>query len=342
MSLVVEIEALEARTLASIESLSGDDALELVRVEVLGRKGALTSILRGLKDVPADERPVIGERANAAKRVIEERIEAVQSALRAREESSRLAREVVDVTLPARGGPRGRRHPLLQTMEEAIDIFERMGFEVVESPEIEDDEHNFEALNFPADHPARDMQDTFLLEDGRLLRTHCTPSQVHVMRSRKPPLAVITPGATYRRDDLDLTHAPMFHQIDCFLVDEQVSFADLKGLLTEFLTAFFGDVAVRFRASFFPFVEPGAEVDIGCAVCRGRDAACRVCRGEGWLEILGAGMIHPNVLRAVGLDPEAVSGFAFGLGVERLAMLRHAIDDIRLFTENDLRFLRQF
>lgn len=342
MSLAAEIDALEARSLAAVADLRSEADVERLRIEVLGRKGALTGILRGLKDVPADERPAIGERANAAKRAIEERLDEVLAGLRSAAESARLASEVVDVTLPARGWPRGRRHPLLQTMEEAIDIFERMGFEVVESPELEDDEHNFEALNFPPDHPARDMQDTFLLEDGRLLRTHCTPSQVHVMRSRKPPLAVITPGATYRRDDLDLTHAPMFHQIDCFLVDRQVSFADLKGFLTEFLTAFFGDVAVRFRASFFPFVEPGAEVDIGCALCRGGDTGCRVCRGEGWLEILGAGMIHPNVLRAVGYDPGEVSGFAFGLGVERLAMLRHAIDDIRLFTENDLRFLRQF
>lgn len=342
MSLAAEIEALEARSLAAIAGLRSEDDVERLRVEVLGRKGALTGILRGLKDVAPGERPAIGERANAAKRAIESRLDEVLAGIRAREDAARLAREVIDVTLPARGWPRGRRHPLLRTMEEAIDIFERMGFEVVDSPELEDDEHNFEALNFAPDHPARDMQDTFLLEGGGLLRTHCTPSQVHVMRSRKPPLAVITPGATYRRDDLDLTHSPMFHQIDCFLVDTQVSFAELKGLLTEFLNAFFGDVPVRFRASFFPFVEPGAEVDIGCALCRGEDPGCRVCRGAGWLEILGAGMIHPNVLRAVGYDPEAVSGFAFGLGVERLAMLRHAIDDIRLFTENDLRFLRQF
>ena len=239
MSLVAEIEALEAATLARVAGLSGDEALEHLRVEVLGRKGALTSILRGLKDVPADERPEIGERANAAKRAIEERIEAAQAAARTVAEAARLEREVVDVTLPARSWPRGRRHPLLRTMEEAIDIFERMGFEVVESPEIEDDEHNFEALNFPDDHPARDMQDTFLLEDGRLLRTHCTPSQVHVMRTRKPPLAVITPGATYRRDDLDLTHAPMFHQIEGLWVDREVSFADLKGVVTQFLQRFF-------------------------------------------------------------------------------------------------------
>jgi phenylalanyl-tRNA synthetase alpha chain len=342
VSVAAEIEALQVRSLAAIERLSTEDELERLRVDVLGRKGALTSILRGLKDAPPAERPAIGERANSAKRAIEERLESALALVRGREESRKLAADRVDVTVPARGWPRGRRHPLRGAMEDAVDILERMGFEVVEGPEIEDDEHNFEALNFPADHPARDMQDTFLLPDGKLLRTHCTPTQIHVMRSRKPPLAVITPGATYRRDEADLTHAPMFHQIDCFLVDERVSFAELKGLLTEFLTAFFGDVPLRFRASYFPFVEPGAEVDIGCAVCRGADRSCRVCKGAGWLEILGAGMIHPNVFRAVGYDPEAVSGFAFGLGVERLAMLRRAIGDIRLFTENDLRFLRQF
>jgi phenylalanyl-tRNA synthetase alpha chain len=342
VSVTAEIESLEARSLEAIGSLSTEADLERLRVEVLGRKGALTAILRGLKDAPPAERPAIGERANAAKRAIEDRLESALTEIRVREETRRLAAERVDVTVPSRGWPRGRRHPLRQAMEDAIDILERMGFEVAEGPEIEDDEHNFEALNFAPDHPARDMQDTFLVPDGRLLRTHCTPIQIHVMRRRKPPLAVITPGTTYRRDDLDLTHAPMFHQIDCFLVDSQVSFAELKGFLTEFLTAFFGDVRLRFRASYFPFVEPGAEVDIECAVCRGSDAGCRVCKGAGWLEILGAGMIHPNVLRAVGYDADAVSGFAFGLGVERLAMLRHAIDDIRLFTENDLRFLRQF
>jgi len=342
VSVAAEIEALEVRSLAAIESLSSAEELERLRVDVLGRKGALTSILRGLKDAPAAERPAIGERANSAKRAIEERLERALGAVRSREEAKKLAGERVDVTLPARGWPRGRRHPLRRAMEDAVDILERMGFEVAEAPEIEDDEHNFEALNFAADHPARDMQDTFLVGDGRLLRTHCTPSQIHVMRTRKPPLAVITPGATYRRDDLDLTHSPMFHQIDCFLVDSQVSFADLKGLLTEFLTAFFGNLPVRFRASYFPFVEPGAEVDIACVMCRGTDAHCRVCKGAGWLEILGAGMIHPNVFRAVGYDPDAVSGFAFGLGGDRVTMLRHAIDDIRLLFENDLRFLRQF
>ncbi len=332
---------LEERSVGRIAGLSEEATLEHLRVEVLGRKGALTAILRGLKDVEAAQRPGIGERANAAKRAIEDALAAALARVRARAEASRLAAEHIDVTLPAGGWPRGHRHPLRQAMEDAIDILERMGFEVAEGPEIEDDEHNFTALNFPPDHPARDMQDTFLLHGGRLLRTHCTPIQVHVMRSRKPPLAVITPGATYRRDD-DVTHAPMFHQIDCFLVDAQVSFAELKGFLTEFLHGFFGEVPVRFRASYFPFVEPGAEVDIGCTLCGGQDRACRVCKGEGWLEILGAGMIHPNVLRAVGYDPEELSGFAFGLGVERLAMLRYAIDDIRLFTENDLRFLRQF
>jgi phenylalanyl-tRNA synthetase alpha chain len=341
VSVAAEIAALEARSLAAVGSLADEASLEQLRIEVLGRKGALTAILRGLKDVAAEERPALGERANAAKRSIEAALDEALAALRAGAEAAKLEAERVDVTLPARGWPAGLRHPLCQAMDDAVEILERMGFELVDSPEIEDDEHNFEALNFPPDHPARDMADTFLLSNGKLLRTHCTPAQVHVMRARKPPLAVIAAGATYRRDD-DVTHAPMFHQIDCFLVDDRVSFADLKGFLTEFLRAFFGDVPVRFRASFFPFVEPGAEVDIGCALCRGGDPGCRVCRGAGWLEILGAGMIHPNVLRAVGYDPDRVSGFAFGVGIERLAMLRFAIDDIRLLAENDLRFLRQF
>lgn len=341
MAVREEIEALERETLGHVAGLADEGDLEKVRVEVLGRKGALTGILRGLKDVTPEERPLLGERANAAKAAIETAIDEALGGLRRAAEEAKIAAERVDVTLPAARWPTGHLHPLHQSMSDAIAILESMGFEVADGPEMEDDEHNFEALNFAPDHPARDMADTFLLEDGRLLRTHTSPIQIRVMRERKPPLAVIAPGATYRRDD-DATHLPMFHQIEAFYVDSKVQFSDLKGVLEEFLGAFFGKAALRFRASYFPFVEPGAEVDIACVMCSGAGSGCRVCSNTGWLEILGAGMIHPNVLRAVGYDPARVSGFAFGVGVERLAMLRHAIDDMRLLVENDLRFLRQF
>jgi phenylalanyl-tRNA synthetase alpha chain len=336
-----QIESLERETLVRVPTLASADELEQLRVEVIGRKGALTGILRGLKDATPAERPVLGDRANAAKRAIESAINTALSELRHAAEATRIQAERVDVTLPAGRWPVGHFHPLQQAMTDAIGILESMGFEVADGPEMEDDEHNFEALNFAPDHPARDMADTFLLEDGRLLRTHTSPIQIRVMRERQPPLAVIAPGATYRRDD-DATHLPMFHQIESFLVDSNIRFSDLKGVLEEFLVAFFGKVELRFRASYFPFVEPGAEVDIACVMCAGAGSGCRVCSSTGWLEILGAGMIHPNVLRAVNYDPERVSGFAFGVGVERLAMLRHAIDDMRLLVENDLRFLGQF
>jgi phenylalanyl-tRNA synthetase alpha chain len=341
MSVGEEIDSLERETLVRVPTLTTEEDLEQLRIEVLGRKGAITGILRGLKDVAAEERPVLGDRANAAKRSMESAIDTALVELRAAAENIRIESERIDVSLPAARWPTGHLHPLQQSMTEAIAVLEGMGFEVADGPEMEDDEHNFEALNFAPDHPARDMADTFLLEDGRLLRTHTSPIQVREMRKRKPPLAVIAPGATYRRDD-DATHLPMFHQIEAFLVDTDIRFSDLKGVLEEFLGAFFGKVGLRFRASYFPFVEPGAEVDIACVMCSGAGSGCRVCSNTGWLEILGAGMIHPNVLRSVGYDPSAVSGFAFGVGVERLAMLRHAIDDMRLLVENDLRFLRQF
>ena len=341
MGLVAEIDALEAETLSRIVSLGALRALEDLRVEVLGRKGRLTGILRGLRDLAADERATTGARANLARETIEAALGERQQRLEGTELSLKLEAERIDVSLPSRGWPPGSLHPLCQTMADAVAILRSMGFEVADGPEIEDDEHNFEALNFAPDHPAREMADTFLIPGGRLLRTHTSPVQIRVMRERRPPLAIIAPGATYRRDD-DATHLPMFNQIEAFLVDEGVRFSDLKGFLGEFLRAFFGDVRIRFRTAFFPFVEPGAEVDIGCVLCRGDGSPCRVCGGNGWLEVLGAGMIHPNVFRSVGYDPETTSGFAFGLGVERFAMLRHSIDDMRLLVENDLRFLRQF
>ncbi len=341
MDVAAEIGALEGETLERIQAAVTPDALDELRVEILGRKGRLTAVLRALKDLAPAQRAAVGGRANLARETLERALGLALEHLREGALSLRLESERIDVSLPARGWPPGAFHPVRQTMADAVGILRSMGFEVAEGPEIEDDEHNFEALNFPADHPAREMADTFLIPGGRLLRTHTSPVQIRVMRERRPPLAIIAPGATYRRDD-DATHLPMFHQIEGFLVDEGVRFSDLKGLLGEFLRAFFGNVRLRFRAAFFPFVEPGAEVDIGCVLCRGDGSPCRVCGGNGWLEVLGAGMIHPNVFRAVGYAPDTTTGFAFGLGVERFAMLRHSIDDMRLLVENDLRFLRQF
>jgi phenylalanyl-tRNA synthetase alpha chain len=262
--------------------------------------------------------------------------------LRRAEREARVAAERVDVTAPGRYRIPGRLHPLTRTMEDIVDVFVAMGFEVADGPDIEDEHHNFTALNIPRDHPARDMQDTLFVTDEHVLRTHTSPVQIRVMESRQPPLRVVVPGAAYRHDN-DVTHSPMFHQVEGFLVDRRVTFGDLKGVLSEAMQRLFGaETRVRFRASFFPFTEPSAEVDIGCLLCGGRDAQCRICKGSGWLEILGSGLIDPNVFEAVGYDPEQVSGFAFGMGVERIAMLRYQINDIRLFFVNDVRFLRQF
>jgi phenylalanyl-tRNA synthetase alpha chain len=285
----------------------------------------------------------MGALANAVKEDVASALEAKASALARAGLERALAEERIDVTLPGRRRPRGHLHPLRQTEDDVIDIFLSMGFSVAEGPDVEDDFHNFGGLNFPEDHPARDAQDTFFLAgEPLLLRTHTSPTQLHVMRSMPPPIRVVMPGASYRRDDPDPTHSPMFHQVEGLLVDERVTFADLKGVLTAFLRRFFGpETGVRFRASFFPFTEPSAEVDIACIKCGG-DAGCRICKGSGWLEILGSGMVHPNVLRAGGYDPEEVRGFAFGMGIERLTLLRHNLDDMRLFFENDVRFLAQF
>ncbi|MCX8072979.1 MAG: phenylalanine--tRNA ligase subunit alpha [Candidatus Binatia bacterium] len=330
-------EALEA--LRAAKSVA---EVEQVRVRFLGRNGEITTLVRSLRDVPPDERPRLGARLNTVKGTLEAEIRAQLERVRDAEEQEKLLRDQVDVTIPGRRRILGALHPVTQTIEEIVDIFVALGFEVATGPDIEDDYHNFTALNFPPDHPARDMQDTFFVSGEHLLRTHTSPVQIRVMESRQPPLRVVVPGATYRHDD-DLTHSPMFHQIEGFLVDERVSMADLKGVLTFAMRELFGaETQLRFRASFFPFTEPSAEVDIACLICGGRDRQCRVCKGSGWLEILGAGLIDPNVFAAVGYDPEKVSGFAFGLGVERVAMLKYQIADIRTFTTNDIRFLRQF
>jgi phenylalanyl-tRNA synthetase alpha chain len=335
---------IELRTVAleALKQCREESDVEAVRVAYLGRKGELTTVVRGMRDVPPEERPEIGRLLNEIKDEVEKAIVDALDRARAQVRARRVAEERVDVTVPGRRPRLGRLHPLTQVMEELVDVFRSLGFTVHEGPDIEDDYHNFAALNFPPDHPARDMQDTLFVEDGWLLRTHTSPVQIRVMETHRPPLRVIVPGAVYRHDS-DTTHSPMFHQIEGFMVDRRVTFGDLKGVLTHCLRRIFGiETPVRLRASFFPFTEPSVEVDIGCFRCGGREMQCRICKGTGWMEILGAGMIDPNVFRAVGYDPEEVSGFAFGLGVERMAMLRYQIDDIRLFYSGDERFLRQF
>ncbi|HWP57266.1 MAG TPA: phenylalanine--tRNA ligase subunit alpha [Candidatus Acidoferrales bacterium] len=341
------LEGLGEEVRGRIRSARSEAELQQIRVEYLGRKGRLTLLLRGLRDVPPGDRPQLGERLNRLRQDIEEQIELELKRQKEREKERILREERIDITLPGSRLERGHPHPIALVMDEIIDIFWGMGFEVARGPDVEDDYHNFEALNFPKDHPARDMQDTLFVSDGLLLRTHTSPVQIRVMETRQPPLQVIAPGAVYRHDD-DVTHSPMFHQVEGFMVDRHISFAHLKGVLTHFLRQIFSaDTGVRFRPSFFPFTEPSAEVDIQCVLCGGRgatgdDKPCRVCKASGWLEILGAGMIDPEVFRYVGYDPEAVSGFAFGMGVERIAMLKFGIQDIRLFFQNDMRFLRQF
>ncbi|MCR9183898.1 MAG: phenylalanine--tRNA ligase subunit alpha [Halieaceae bacterium] len=320
---------------------AGDSAaLEQLRVDFLGKKGRVTELLKGLGQLSAEERPAAGARINVVKQELQALINERKAALEAAALAEQLGRETLDVTLPGRGQSTGGIHPVTRTIERMEDFFAAVGFEVVEGPEIEDDYHNFEALNIPAHHPARAMHDTFYVDPTTVLRTHTSPVQVRVMENSQPPLRVICPGRVYRCDS-DLTHTPMFHQVEGLLVDERSSFADLKGLIEDFLRVFFEeDLSVRFRPSYFPFTEPSAEVDIQCVNCAG--AGCRVCSQTGWLEVMGCGMVHPRVLEGSGIDPERYTGFAFGMGVERLAMLRYGVNDLRLFFENDLRFLEQF
>jgi phenylalanyl-tRNA synthetase alpha chain len=344
--LQAELERLRAAAAGEIAAAGTTEALEAIRVQYLGRKGSLNAVLRGLGQLPPEERPAMGALANAVKEDVAATLDAKATALADADLARALAHERIDVTLPGRRRPRGHLHPLRQTEDDLIDVFVSMGFSVAEGPQVEDEFHNFGGLNFPPDHPARDAQDTFFVERGDLLlRTHTSPVQLRVMRTTPAPIRVVIPGTCYRRDDPDPTHSPMFQQIEGLLVDEQVSFADLKGVLAAFARRFFGpDTAVRFRASFFPFTEPSAEVDVSCIRCPPVAARpdCRICKGSGWLEVLGAGMVHPNVLRAGGQDPERVRGFAFGMGIDRLTLLRHGLDDLRLLYDNDLRFLEQF
>lgn len=311
--------------------------LEKFRIAYLGKKGLLTSLMKSLGRLCPEERPEAGQAVNRLKNELTKRFEEVREKILAQKEES-LA--LLDVTLPGREPVRGHLHPITQVSQEICNIFRRMGFKVVEGPEVELDYYNFEALNIPPDHPARDMQDTFYVSEKVLLRTHTSPMEVRVMEGQSPPVRIISPGKVYRRDS-DVTHTPMFHQVEGLLVDKGVTFGDLKGTLTSFVHQMFGrDTALRFRPSFFPFTEPSAEVDIRCVICRGK--GCRTCKNTGWLEILGSGMNDPAIYAFVGYDPEVYSGFAFGMGVERVAMLKYGIDDIQLFYRNDMRFLRQF
>ncbi len=334
------LETIMAEAVAAVAAVTTVRALEELRVNYLGKKGSLTLQMKTLGQLSAEERPAAGQRINDAKERVQQALAARKAVLEQAELAQQLAAEAIDVTLPGRGQQHGGLHPVTRTLRRIESLFTQQGFAVAEGPEVEDDFHNFEALNIPATHPARAMHDTFYFDSHRLLRTHTSPVQVRVMQSQPPPIRIIAPGRVYRCDS-DLTHTPMFHQVEGLFVAEGVSFAELKGVLDDFLRRFFEkSLAVRFRPSYFPFTEPSAEADIQCVICGGE--GCRVCSQTGWLEVLGCGMVHPKVLANVGIDPERYSGFAFGMGVERLAMLRYGVTDLRLFFENDLRFLRQF
>jgi phenylalanyl-tRNA synthetase alpha chain len=337
---MAELSALTEEALAGIAASDGLAALEALRVHWLGRKGVLTEQLKGLARLKAAERPEAGARINAAKARVQEAIEQRRALLEAAAVTRELADGAIDVTLPGRGEASGALHPITRVRLRIEELFRRAGYEVAEGPEVEDEFHNFEALNIPADHPARAMHDTFYLEDGHLLRTHTSPVQIRAMLGRQPPLALIAPGRVYRRDS-DVSHSPMFHQVEGLLVDTDVSFANLKAVLHQFMESLFErKLAMRLRPSYFPFTEPSAEVDISCVLCEGR--GCRVCKQGGWLEVAGCGMVHPEVFRHCGIDAERYTGFAFGFGIERLAMLCYGVNDLRLFYDNDLRFLAQF
>lgn len=335
-----DLEDLRRKADDEIRSAKTGEEFLGIKTRYLGRKGLLTSLLRGLKDVTPEEKPVLGKLSNDIKKSLLEKIEKALKDITSSEKHSSLRKERIDVTLPGRGVRYGKIHPVTRVEREICDIFSTLGFSVVEGPEVELTYYNFEALNIPEDHPARDIHDTFYVTDNVALRTHTSPVQIRTMEKQSPPVRIISPGKVYRPDS-DISHTPMFHQVEGLLVDENITFGDLKGTLTFFLRQMFGsDTLLRFRPSFFPFTEPSAEVDIQCVICRGD--GCRVCGHSGWIEILGCGMVDPEVFKTVNYDTEEISGFAFGLGVERIAMLKYGISDIRLFFENDRKFLEQF
>ena len=336
-----KLKQIREKALASIESSEGLNGLNDVRVAFLGKKGELTAVLKGMKDVSPEERPLVGQMVNETRAAIEQKLEETKKKMEALELEHKLKKEVIDVTLPAKKNRVGHGHPNTIALEEVERIFVGMGYEVVEGPEVEYDYYNFEALNIPANHPAKDEQDTFYINDKIVLRTQTSPVQVRVMEQGKLPIRMIAPGRVFRADEVDATHSPSFHQIEGLVIDKGVTFADLKGTLQEFAKELFGEnTKTKFRPHHFPFTEPSAEVDVSCFKCGGK--GCRFCKGEGWIEILGCGMVHPHVLEMSGIDPKEYSGFAFGVGLERIALLKYEIDDMRLLYENDDRFLKQF
>ncbi len=336
-----QLQAIRAAALESIAATTDMAQLDELRVKFLGKKGELTAILKQMGGLSAEERPVIGQLANEVRRSIEQALEAALEQAKAGAAAARLKAETLDVTMPAKHGKTGGLHPLNVVLADLIDLFQSMGFDVVDGPEVETDHYNFEALNVPADHPARDMQDTFYLAESLLLRTQTSAAQIRTMENRKPPIRIICPGRVFRADEVDATHSPVFHQVEGLVVDKGITMCDLKGTLEQFARSIYGpETKVKFRPSFFPFTEPSVEVDVSCSECGGK--GCRVCKGTGWIEILGAGMVHPRVLAGCGIDPEEYSGFAFGIGLDRLTTTRYKISDIRLLFENDIRFLAQF
>ena len=336
-----KINEILERTLEELKSANDSQSLDAVRVRVLGKKGELTGILRGMGQVAADMRPKIGQWVNEAREKLEEAIGEAQKKIAERELEKRLENEKVDVTMPVEGRSAGSLHPMSIVLEQLLDIFTGMGFEAVEGPEVELDHYNFELMNIPKNHPARDAQDTFYIDDNVVLRTHTSPVQARIMTTRKPPIRIVSFGRVYRADEADATHSPVFHQLEGLVIDEDISMGDLKGTLDTFARRLYGEgVTTRFRPSFFPFTEPSAEVDLTCAACRGK--GCRICKGTGWIEVLGSGMVNPKVLEMCGIDSRKYSGFAFGMGVERLSNLKYNVPDMRYLYENDVRFLRQF
>lgn len=334
-----KVAQLKEQAQSSIESAASLHELEEIRVSLLGKKGELTEISKGMKTLSPEERPIIGQLVNETREFISSMLDEKNNQLKEKEKRARLEQEIIDITLPGEDIELGTSHPITETMNFMKDIFIEMGFDVADGPEVEKVKYNFDALNIPETHPSRDITDTFYISDDVVLRTQTSPVQVRYMLEHKPPFRMICPGKVYR-PDYDVSHTPMFHQMEGLMIGENISFANLKGILTHFVKKVFGETKVRFRPHFFPFTEPSAEMDVQCAVCKGK--GCRVCKDSGWLEIMGCGMVDPEVLKAVGYDPNEVSGFAFGVGIERVTMLRHGIDDLRAFFENDIRFLKQF
>ncbi len=336
-----KLESIKNAAVAALQASSSQQEIEELRVKYLGKKGELTAILKQMGSLSAEERPKMGQLVNEAKAKLEGIIAQKNEELKKAATELKLKSETIDITMPAKSRKIGHLHPLNTVLNDMIDIFRSMGFDVVDGPEVETEHYCFEALNVPADHPARDMQDTFYLAENLLLRTQTSAAQIRVMENRKPPIRIICPGRVFRADEVDATHSPVFHQIEGLVVDKGITMCDLKGVLEQFAREIYGkDTAVKFRPSFFPFTEPSVEVDVTCSECGGK--GCRVCKGSGWIEILGAGMVHPNVLRNCGIDPDVYSGFAFGIGLDRLTTTRYKISDIRLLFENDKRFLEQF